>query len=252
MNKPSQHIQIPHDLGKTSSNTDDIKLLPTDYLVYGFLRKYMDKDTYQTFVSLRTISNDANIAINTVAASIDRLLKAGEIKLLSYKHGRSNIYEIQKSGRFFEMFTYEFLATQNLESDEKAVLMAVQQFSDKSDGQLAKITKTNEELSKEINIGTKALARVFRKLTDKGILSTDTTKSIDKVTGLKKTAKYVDLALICQAVLFVNQKVDKQGEQLEQHSEDIKNLKKELMRLKQENERLMKKITVEDTKFKFE
>ena len=110
-----------------------------------------------------------------------------------------------------------------------------------------------------MHIGTKALTRVFKQLEDKGILVTSSTPIIDRVTGLRKTARYIDLALICQAMLFLNKKVDEQGEQinmhdkqLEQHSEDIKNLKKELMRLKQENERLMKKITVEDTKFKFE
>lgn len=93
MDNKVQHIQVPHDLGVAK----EIKMNPTDYLIYGYMRKNMDKDTFQTFVSLRTLAELARVSINTVQSSIKKLNAAGEIKILEKKKGRSNIYEIQKS-----------------------------------------------------------------------------------------------------------------------------------------------------------
>lgn len=211
----------------------------------------MDKDSFKTFISLRRLSELAKVSINTVQSSVKKLALAGEIKILDKKKGRSNEYEIQKNGRYFERFTYEFLKSDITTPEEKGVLIAMQQYTNKSDGQSAITLYSNKELADKMDISTKVLRRIFKQLEDKGILHTDKATIYDQVTGLRKTAKYIDLALICQAILFVNQKVDEHTEQLEQHSEDIKNLRKELMKLKKENELLMKKVTVEEPKFKF-
>lgn len=255
-----QHIQVPHNLGERNEKIK-IKMNPTDYLVYGYLRKFMNKDTYQTFVSLRKLAELVDVSINTVQNSIKKLKEAGEIKILEEKNGRSNIYEIQKSSKYFERFTFEFLDLDDsiLKPEDKGVLLAMQQYSDTSSGTFAVNTDSNRELSKKLHIGTRALSNVFQRLEDRGILTTKSLVTRDSITGLNKTARYIDLALICQAVLFINKKVDEQGEQinihdkhLEQHDQAIKDLQKELMKLKKENELLMKKITTEDTTFKFE
>lgn len=125
MDNKVQHIQVPHDLGVAK----EIKMNPTDYLIYGYMRKNMDKDTFQTFVSLRTLAELARVSINTVQSSIKKLNAAGEIKILEKKKGRSNIYEIQKSGRYFERFTYEFMDAENTTPEEKGVLLAMQQYT---------------------------------------------------------------------------------------------------------------------------
>jgi len=79
-----QHIQVPHNLGERNEEIK-IKMNPTDYLVYGYLRKFMNKDTYQTLVSLRKLANLVDVSINTVQASIKKLKEAGEIKVLEEK-----------------------------------------------------------------------------------------------------------------------------------------------------------------------
>lgn len=79
-----QHIQVPHNLGERNEKIK-IKMNPTDYLVYGYLRKFMNKDTYQTLVSLRKLANLVDVSINTVQASIKKLKEAGEIKVLEEK-----------------------------------------------------------------------------------------------------------------------------------------------------------------------
>ena len=160
MDNKVQHIQVPHDLGVAK----EIKMNPTDYLIYGYMRKNMDKDTFQTFVSLRTLAELARVSINTVQSSIKKLNAAGEIKILEKKKGRSNIYEIQKSGRYFERFTYEFMDAENTTPEEKGVLLAMQQYTSTNDGQFAITTKTNKELAAKMDISTKVLTRVFRQL----------------------------------------------------------------------------------------
>lgn len=235
-NKNTQHIQVPHNLG----GTNEIKLNPTDYLIYGYMRKYMDGKTYQTFISLRTLAEKAGISINTVSNSIKKLQAAGEIRILEKKQGRNNIYEILKTGKYFERFTYEFMDSELMTQEEKGVLLAMQQYTNKDGGNYAVTTYSNEELSKKMNINVRALSKVFRSLEDKGILITNRTSAFDKITGLRKTAKLVDLALVCQAVLFINKKVDEHTEQLEKHTEDIKMLKKEILALKRENEKLLR------------
>ena len=247
MDDKTQHIQVPHDLGVAK----EIKMNPTDYLIYGYMRKHMDKDTFQTFISLRTLSELSDISINTVQNSIKKLCLAGEIKLLDKKKGRSNIYEIQKTSKYFERFTYEFMDTENTTPEEKGVLLAMQQYTSTKDGEFAITTKTNRELASKMDISTKVLTRIFRQLEDKGILITNKTSTIDRMSGLHKTAKLIDLSLVCQAILFVNEKVDQHSEQIEKHSEDIKSLRKEIMKLKQENEALISRLNT-NTDFNFE
>ena len=255
--KSKQHIQVPHNLGEQNK---DIKMNPTDYLIYGYLRKSMDKDSYRTFISLRTLSEKANVSINTVQNSIKKLRDAGEIKILDEKNGRSNIYEIQKTSKYFERFTFDFLdlGEEVLKPEDKGVLLAMQQYTDTSSGQFAVTTKSNRELSKKMHIGTRALSAVFQRLEDRGILRTSSLLTRDSLTGLNKTAKYIDLSIICQAILFINKKVDEQKEQIDAHDEhlekhdlEIKNLQKELLKLKKENELLMKKLSKEQTNFEF-
>lgn len=249
MEKTKQHIQVPHNLG---SQNKDIKMNPTDYLVYGYLRKYMDKDSYRTFVSLRKLAEKVDVSINTVQNSIKKLKNAGEIKVLEEKNGRGNIYEIQKTGKYFERFTFEFLDLDDsvLKPEDKGVLLAMQQYTNTSDGAYAVTTDSNRELSKKMHIGTRALSAIFQRLEDRGILTTRALTTRDSITGLNKTAKYIDLSIICQAILFINKKVDEHTTQIdahtasiEKHSEEIKMLKKELLALKKENERLRQQET---------
>ena len=189
-------------------------------------------------------------------SSIKKLKEAGEIKVLDEKKGRSNIYEIQKTGKYFERFTYEFLNYKELEAEEKGILMAMQQYTDKSDGQFAVTTKSKEELATNMHIGTRVLTRVFHQLEEKGILQTSSTPIIDKVTGLKKTARYIDLALICQAMLFINKKVDEQGEQINEHDKRLHAVDKNILKMQEEINRLKEIIEKSNLKessgFKFE
>lgn len=227
-----QHIQVPHNLGERNEEIK-IKMNPTDYLVYGYLRKFMNKDTYQTLVSLRKLANLVDVSINTVQASIKKLKEAGEIKVLEEKNGRSNIYEIQKGSKYFERFTFEFLDLDDniLKPEDKGVLLAMQQYSDTSSGTFAINTSSNRELSKKLHIGTRALSSVFQRLEDRGILTT-------------------------KPILFINKKVDEQGEQINEHDKRLHTVDKNILKMQEEINRLKEIIEKSNLKessgFKFE
>ena len=155
---------------------------------------------------------------------------------------RRNIYYLPNPTKNFRIIWAELFSDSSLTPEEKGVLLAMQQYTSTNDGQFAITTKTNKELAAKMDISTKVLTRVFRQLEDKGILITSRTSALDKISGLRKSAKLIDLSLVCQAILFVNQKVDQHSEQIEKHSEDIKNLRKEIMKLKQENEKLLSRL----------
>ena len=250
-NKIPQHIQVPNDLG-----TEKIKMNPIDYLVYGYMRKHMDKDTFETFVSLRTLANLINVSVNTVQSSIKKLVLAGEVKILDKKKGRNNIYEIQKVTKYFERFSYDFLESSITTPEEKGVLMAMQQYTDTSNGSSAITLYSTPELANKLNTSVKSLRRIFKQLEDKGIMYKGDTKIIDKTTGLRKIAKYVDLALICQAILFVNKKVEEQGEIINEHDRKLHTVDKNIFKMQEEINKLKEIIEKnnlkESSEFKFE
>lgn len=232
-NNIPQHIQVPNDLG-----TEKIKMNPIDYLVYGYMRKHMDKDTFQTFVSLRTLANLINVSVNTIQSSIKKLVQAGEVKILDKKKGRNNIYEIQKITKYFERFSYDFLESRTTTPEEKGVLMAMQQYTDTSNGSSAVTLYSTSELANKLNTSAKSLRRVFKQLEDKGIMYKGDTKIVDKITGLRKVARYVDLGLICQAILFVNKKVEEQGEIINEHDKKLHIVDKNMLMMQEEINRL--------------
>ena len=206
---------------------------------------------------LRALRSFAGISTEEVQELIKKLKEAGEIKVLEEKNGRSNIYEIQKGSKYFERFTFEFLDLDDniLKPEDKGVLLAMQQYSDTSSGTFAINTSSNRELSKKLHIGTRALSSVFQRLEDRGIL---TTKPLtrDSITGLNKTAKYIDLSIICQAILFINKKVDEQGEQINEHDKRLHTVDKNILKMQEEINRLKEIIEKSNLKessgFKFE
>ena len=74
--KKPQRIQLDNDI------PNDENLDYKDVLLYGILLSYADKETFQTFVSLDTLSKEANMAKNTISNTRKREFrnrKEGEI-----------------------------------------------------------------------------------------------------------------------------------------------------------------------------
>lgn len=63
-----KHVQIPDP-------TEYRDLKPIDRLVYANIKRYMDKDTFTCYPSMRTIAEKCGVSPMTVQASIRRLVK---------------------------------------------------------------------------------------------------------------------------------------------------------------------------------
>jgi len=127
----------------------------------------------------------------------------------------------------------------NVSPEEKAYLMGLQSQSFKEDG-LAKCSMTNLELANKLNISTKTIQRHEKTLYEKGILHDIKLKSKDEA-GYNKIVRAIDLAVVCQAILFVDDKINAIGDELLQMQntdkfliEENKQLRKKLENLEQQ------------------
>lgn len=81
--------------------------------------------------------------------------------------------------------------------------------------------KTQEELAESMHTSVRTIQRRNKEMRNEGLLTELTSYKRDETTGLQRTVGAIDLAKICQAVLYVNEKVEK-------NTEDIEQLKKQL------------------------
>lgn len=232
INENKQHVQVPDPAKKT-------KLKPFDKLVYANLRRHMDKDTYECFPTIRRIASECGCTEKRVTNSIERLIEAGDIEKTK-RIGRSNVYKFNKLSKNFEMFTNDFLDQKDTTPEEKAYLIGLQSQTYK-DGGFAMTTKTNEEIADALNIDTRSVQRYNKSLKEKQILVEMKTAILDSA-GYNRTVKAIDLAKVCQAVLYVNERVDVHETRLNAQEDRITILEKMVSKLMQEKTELEKQL----------
>lgn len=237
MTKKPQHVQSPHQMGVEITKDDNGKeivikhLKPFDKLVYALMKRSMDASSRKTFVSIETIAKDLDVSRKTVTKSIQKLCDCGAIIKLTQKIGRSNQYEFPKH-KNFEMFTMEFLNDkETLTTDEKAIVLALQEFTYKDDITGDSFTAHNlESLSKAMNISTPTLRKTFISLEDKGILTSTISNKVDNVSGTHQILRRIDNVKLAQAVLFI-------GKQVVENTNDIAELKQLIQEMQVEQQR---------------
>lgn len=222
-----QHIVIPNKMGEKNN------LSPLDYFVYGCMRRHMDKHSFQTFVGLNTIAVDNKISVKSVATSVARLVESGDLIRLDKKVGRAYVYEFNKESDKFEMFTFEFLDIESLTPNEKGILMALQKYMFKDGSNYMATTYTFQQLSTFSGIPERTIKKAFKKYKENGMLSSVTTRVKDPETGLMRQAKMIDLASVCQAVIYVNERVDNIDKKVDMLIKENEELKKRLDQLAQ-------------------
>lgn len=230
MKNKVQHVEVPQPKEKETS------LKPFDYLVYANIRRYVNKDTMTCFPSLDTIADKCGSTIPTIRQSIKRLLKEKMFEAI-IRTGQSTMYKFTNLLDGFEMFTSEFLDSEELTPEEKAYLIGLQAKSYKNND-LAITTYSNSELSSMLNLSRKSIIKYNKSLREKEIMSELQTSVKNTETGLCKSAKVIDLNKIGQAVLFINERVDNHEERIQQLEKELKMVISENRRLSKENERL--------------
>ena len=219
-NTDLQHVQLPNSM------TDSLEISPKDLIIYLTIKRFMNKDTKEAYPSLDTISKISGASVNTVRKCIGNLEKEGYLEVT--KINRKNFYKFKKQDNF-EPFSYAFLDKQDLTFTEKAYLVASQQYMFKESGE-GKISLSNRELSKRINISEKTIRRCDQSLEAKEYLQIIPTSKRDPETGCAVREKFYHLTKLEQAIVFV---LKNHEDRIQSNTEDIEALRKEVEELKE-------------------
>lgn len=228
-----QHVQVPHGLCKGKINYQILGL-------YAHLRRYMNGNTYSTFVSLRTLKQDTGISIPTIQKYLNILEEEGHIQIRKRSNG-SNIYKFNTDSelykRGFEMFTFEFMSDKNIPFNEKCALIAFQEKMMNKESGIGCISSTSMEMSTTLNASISTYKRLEKSLIDNGWLSIAKTRAKDMDSGSYKNLYSFDLEILGQAILYNQEKI-------KEHDKDIQELKEENLYLKKEMENMKHQLRI--------
>lgn len=185
----NQHIQLPN-----RKENEDIS--PREQLVYLALKSFMNKDTKESFPSLKKVSSITGINVGTIRKDIKRLEDLDYIKII--KQGRNQIYRFNDY-KTFEVFSYDFLYNKDLTSTEKAYLVATQQYMFKTQ-ETGSVSFSNNALSNLIHMPESTVSKCNRSLENKNLLTIVDNKNRDDL-GLMAQTKIFKLAEFNEAVV---------------------------------------------------
>ncbi|MGM9532188.1 helix-turn-helix domain-containing protein [Intestinibacter sp.] len=223
--KNEQYVIYPHN-----GNSEPINgLTPQDKLIYLAIRRYMNRETMESFPSYATITKDIGAAAKTIKKSVDNLVNEGYLN--TRRDGKKIIYKFNNKKQF-EPFSWEFLDKPDLTFTEKSYIVAAQQYMFK-DNEEGKISYKNSELSKLINMTESTISRCNHSLERKGYLE-----------GAAELIKKFQLRELDQLFIW---KFKEQDERIDKNTEDIAEIKRKLAILIAENEKLKEKIKCSDT-----
>lgn len=160
LNTLPQHVQVPHGLCKGQIDYQVLGL-------YAYLRRYMNKDTYSTFVSLRTLQGETKLSIPTIQKYLNILEEEDHIKIIKGEK-RCNIYVFNKGSSLyskgFEMYTFEFIKNKDIPFKEKCALIAFQERMMNKDSGRGTISSTPLEMSNILNTSFSTYKRIEKDL----------------------------------------------------------------------------------------
>lgn len=228
-----KHIQLPNGM------TENKKLTPKDLLVYLAIKKYMNNESKSCYPSINTIVKDSGVSKMTVMKCLDKLEKEQYIKIVKNGMKRNNVY-IFLSYKNFEVFSEEFLETQDIDINEKSYVIASQHTMFKDIEGFGKISYSDTELSKIINMDRHSIAKYNKSLEEKGFLTVVPTNKVDPSTGIKINEKFFHLNELGQAIIWTLQKHDDDiktvKEKINKNSKDMSLLLKQIKELKDSNQ----------------
>lgn len=254
-NDSVRYVKYKHNMNNKKDLENEDKCINfVDRAVYVYLRKFMNKDTYTTFVSLDKISRDFGLTRPTVTKSIEKLIDQGH--LLKEKRGRGyEYYFTDRNPKKFEMISYELL-NKDIPPKLKAFCISMQEYMINKETGIGICKYNPSEMSKNLGMSYNSYKKYIGECKKWGLISGDFNSFID----LKDKPLEFNLEKLGQAILFVNKKVDKtvedleivkevveqlrensaqQKEKIEQLNAEVKELKKEKEELEKEKKRLL-------------
>ena len=92
--KNEQYVIYPHN-----GNSEPINgLTPQDKLIYLAIRRYMNRETMESFPSYATITKDIGAAAKTIKKSVDNLVNEGYLD--TRRDGKKIIYKFNNKKQF--------------------------------------------------------------------------------------------------------------------------------------------------------
>lgn len=157
-------------------------LQPGDKIVYAAIRSFMD-ETRTCYPSIAKIKTRAKCGQAKIMAAIDRLMKAGFIKLGAKKleNGKTaNLYTFPKTefDENFEMFTLDFLLM-DIPINVKEYYMDIQRYMYGKDTGVGKIGYSNAKLSALTGISSNSIKKYNDYLIAHNLLEEETTGNYD-------------------------------------------------------------------------
>lgn len=212
--KSKQHTQLPNKMAEN-------ELEPKDQLVYLGIRSFMNNETKSCFPSLQKIAEKVGASVPTIRKSITLLEEKDYIKVT--KKGRGQEYHFNELKKF-EPFSPEFLEHNDLSFTTKSYLVASQQYMYTDIEGLGKISYSNADLSKQINMPETTIRRCNQELERKDYLTIIKNECRDLETGCKADTKIFDLNKLGQAIIWV---LKNHEDRLNNHEDRIAKLEAE-------------------------
>jgi DNA-binding MarR family transcriptional regulator len=219
MGDKKQFVIYPHN----ENSEGQPNLTPKDKLIYVAIRRYMDKNSMEAFVSYAKITQDTGAAANTIKNCVDNLVKE---KYLSTRKVGRKIYYLFNNKKKFEPYSYDFLDRKDLTFTEKSYLIASQQYMFKDDiSEQGKISYTNKELSNLIKMPESTISKTNRSLESKGLLE-----------GANLPTKTFNLRDLDQVFIW---KFKEQDEKIQKNTDRIEELEKQVREISKINSKLL-------------
>ena len=225
-----QHVQLPKKMGEDG-------LTPADQLIYLSIKRYMNNKTMIAFPSLAEISRVSGAAINTIRKAIKRLEEKDYFKI--QKRGRGQEYVFNKI-KAFDPFSYDFLDKEDLTFTQKSYIAATQQYMYTDMEGYGKVSMTNRELAKEINMPESTISKTNRELVKKNYLTIIKNECRDIEIGCKKDTKLFHLTELEQAIIWT---LRTHEDRINNHEDQIQQLTQRLNQMEKENRILMNRLS---------
>lgn len=227
----NQHVQLPNNV------IQDLDLTPKDLLVYVTIRSFMNNETRQCFPSINTIVKKSGISKGTVIKSINTLRNKKYFS--AERKGRGTLYTFPEH-KTFEPFSLEFLSNTEISSSEKSYIVAAQQLMYKDVEGFGKISYSDSELSRKINLDRHTIAKYNKSLEEKGFLTKIPVGKSDEIIGIKVDEKIFYLNKLGQKIIWILQK----------HEEDIQEVKDRMDKRDKDIELLLDRISYLEEMYK--
>lgn len=226
--KSLQYVKYRHNMNpKDRDNEDECIINFIDKAVYCYLRKFMNSKTFSTFVSVDKISQDFGLTRPTINKSIQNLINNNFIEKKKKGRGYEYIFK-DKRPKKFERISFELL-DMKIAPKLKAFCIAMQEYLVNKETGVGTCNYSPTQMAKELGMSYNSYKKYVNECKDLGIIVTDFTTFLD----LKNQPLQFSLEKLGQAILYVNEKVNKNTEDINKNTEDINKLKEELNQLKQ-------------------